>query len=404
MNLFISRYLKWPELLLILFYNIAVIKNIFPRILSFDTTIALISMSVFGFFVFHYKSLKSIIISTKIYFLILWFILILLVSIFHTPDLGVALDKYMRFIVLTIVPFFIVLFFLKDIKSIFYCYTVFIIINLLFAIIAIYLNYNTILSGELFRLAIFKGSPIGFATQMGISFFLALSLMKFKDKKQIALKIAVLFALLIGLLLSNSKGPLLSLVLCMIVYILLIYDKPIPKKITIFLLFCLTVLGVFMILPESVTFRYTSIFHSEDILSVSSLHTRIFLQKKAMEFFLQHPIVGIGLGGFESIFGKGMYPHNIFLELLAETGILGILPFLFLLIIIFKKGIELVKFPLDDDQKSLARGTFIALLYLILAKQVSGNLNELRLFFFFAGILILIFHFRTETTVIENHS
>jgi len=53
----------------------------------------------------------------------------------------------------------------------------------------------------------------------------------------------------------------------------------------------------------------------------------------AMRAFIENPIIGVGAGGwpiFHGIGEKGIHPHNIFLEIISETGIIGL--FLFLLV------------------------------------------------------------------------
>ena len=43
----------------------------------------------------------------------------------------------------------------------------------------------------------------------------------------------------------------------------------------------------------------------------------------AWTMFAQHPLAGAGLGSFEHSYG-GLYPHNLFLEVLSETGVIGL--------------------------------------------------------------------------------
>lgn len=59
---------------------------------------------------------------------------------------------------------------------------------------------------------------------------------------------------------------------------------------------------------------------------------RMIRYLEALAIFSDHPILGSGLGGYESITGEG-WPHNFFLELLCETGVVGTL--IFILILLF---------------------------------------------------------------------
>lgn len=60
----------------------------------------------------------------------------------------------------------------------------------------------------------------------------------------------------------------------------------------------------------------------------------------AINDFFSSPIWGNGIGSFDSY--KGTYPHNIFLQLMVEGGLLFLVPFL----IVFFKGIKVI-FTLD---------------------------------------------------------
>lgn len=61
-------------------------------------------------------------------------------------------------------------------------------------------------------------------------------------------------------------------------------------------------------------------------------YTRERIYDLAYEIFLQYPIAGAGLGGYHFITGY-TYPHNFFLELLCETGLIGFAISLLILII-----------------------------------------------------------------------
>lgn len=56
----------------------------------------------------------------------------------------------------------------------------------------------------------------------------------------------------------------------------------------------------------------------------SSDSGRLFLYSEAIDIFMNSPLTGAGIGGFYSITGDA-WPHNLFLELLCECGIIGTL-------------------------------------------------------------------------------
>lgn len=58
---------------------------------------------------------------------------------------------------------------------------------------------------------------------------------------------------------------------------------------------------------------------------------RQLLTLQALNIFQNNPLTGAGIGGFQAITGEG-WPHNFFLELLCETGLLGTLVLLIITI------------------------------------------------------------------------
>lgn len=97
---------------------------------------------------------------------------------------------------------------------------------------------------------------------------------------------------------------------------------------------------------------------------------RMIRYLEALAIFYDHPIIGCGLGGYESITGDG-WPHNFFLELLCETGIIGSLVFLSLLIV------PLIKNKLDYYHvTSSGMFFFLILLGIFVRILVSADFRE----------------------------
>lgn len=84
-----------------------------------------------------------------------------------------------------------------------------------------------------------------------------------------------------------------------------------------------------------------------------SLSLRELLQHAAVSMTLAHPLLGVGLGNFlvvlpqylsgQLLFGFLQPVHNIFLLILAETGVTGLLLFLFMLFMAFWHGLLAAK-------------------------------------------------------------
>ena len=91
---------------------------------------------------------------------------------------------------------------------------------------------------------------------------------------------------------------------------------------------------------------------------------------EAVAIFMQEPLMGAGLGGFHAITGS-VYPHNMFFELLCETGLIGIIASLLLLTV-----------PLISKKQGLLHITksnqffFLIVLAIFVRVMVSSDLTE----------------------------
>jgi O-antigen ligase len=90
--------------------------------------------------------------------------------------------------------------------------------------------------------------------------------------------------------------------------------------------------------------------------------------------------MGTAYGGYNLATGFG-YPHNIFLEVLTETGFVGFIPFLLFLI-------NLIRVIPKVFKRGWQYETAVYLfLFFFLNAQLSGNFPGNVFFFLFAGII-----------------
>ncbi len=189
-----------------------------------------------------------------------------------------------------------------------------------FGIIQIYFVIQAYLSGDAFRrMTIFGLNPIWLARDLGISILAALSI--FKNR---ILRFSSITILTIGIILTRSRGPLIALVIILFIvysYKLLIskkYKQLAPSLIVISLLVIFLIVGVGM--------ADYFIRGGASFLEEGNVSSRIGLYQAAWSDFLESPILGKGMGSY---FHHGhSYPHNIILELLAETGLIGFVLFI----------------------------------------------------------------------------
>lgn len=143
-------------------------------------------------------------------------------------------------------------------------------------------------------------------------------------KKIVAFSIIVIMT--ISLALTYSRGCYLGLIASVGVFLLLINLKFI-------ILFLAGILAVPFVLPSSIINRFTSIGNTGD----SSTSYRISIWKGAIDMIKDYWYRPIGQGtvAFNSIYpfysysGVGAeHTHNLFLQIIIETGILGVISFI----------------------------------------------------------------------------
>jgi O-antigen ligase len=124
---------------------------------------------------------------------------------------------------------------------------------------------------------------------------------------------------------TGSRGPVLGLVLGLVVLLVLtLRDQESRRRL----------LGLVLATPAAV-FLVTRLVPAVDLKrslgfllfgssSDRSSNGRYQLWHQAYAIFHAHPLLGIGTGGFPSIVPTDLYPHDLFLEVGAELGIVGV--------------------------------------------------------------------------------
>ncbi len=130
------------------------------------------------------------------------------------------------------------------------------------------------------------------------------------------------------------------------------------------------------------------------IKSDQSILLRLEYYKSAFQCFLDNPVLGVGFGGWPYYHGLGQvhwHPHNIFLEVFAELGIVGGLLLVALFGSILYK-IKTLNLKLAPQLRLLAYIT----LFCFCNTLKSGDLNDNLVFFAVLGILAGITRFNAN--------
>lgn len=202
--------------------------------------------------------------------------------------------------------------------------------------------------------------------------------------------VLLLFLFFWGVLHGGSRqGFILFLTMPLLTYFAFNISKHSSQRLYFSLMLLLIFLGIFLFfyhyaedLFETSIFR--RILEDPDYYGFSTTRARLWLFSWLL--IKEEPLKGIGFGGFGKAggqdFGYLEYPHNLFLEVWLELGLVGLL-ILFVWIVLFcKQGSKV----LLERKDSLFIPTLLVAFVWFLSLQVSGSWVESRFSAAFVGI------------------
>lgn len=175
------------------------------------------------------------------------------------------------------------------------------------------------------------------------------------------------------------------------------------------LLFKIFLLIVFLFFGFQLSIRYIGynsldrlIFPGED--DYTAIYTRQYFGIQSLNMFLSSPMTGVGLGNYydnlpssdkisQSIFQwqnnlkiiSFNHPHNIFFATIAETGIMGLVTFVSLIIYFFISDCYMIKSQVSKLYKSFILSFWCLFIYSLL--NPSNTFSYLSQFWFLRGII-----------------
>ena len=380
--LVIYYLLKYPEVSFALFISAYVLKGGI-NIGYFNLTAILLIITILGFLfpVLKGKKFEYHIKAPDLWFFL--FMIILIAGILWSPDYIIGIKKSWRVFVLTFTSYFIARMFLNQITQIKrFLYTILISASLI-GIILMIRSYLINFRGG--RLQFFEANPIPEASLLGIGILIAtISIIEnsFKNRWIKWLIIGIIPVLFYGILLTGSRGPLVSTIIAIIFYLLVKFRER-PKFISIFSLSVVISFLVIVninILPEGILNRFNPLTWIES----ESYIIRISSYKLTWEIILKNPLIGAGTGAI-------YIAENIFFEILSNVGIIGLMLFIMFLYSAGKKGCQyLIKiYPYQDvSERGIGLMVLIVTVALFVDKQVSYELAADKDLFTFLGIII----------------
>lgn len=150
------------------------------------------------------------------------------------------------------------------------------------------------------------------------------------QKQNNRLLIGLAAFLLLGILLTGSRGGVISTAIAGITYFFLaVKDRRVRRKVMLLTLVAVVaIIIIFLFLPESLVgsrFTWKHLFGFDEY--ESGAHNRWTIWKHALPLSLNAPLLGYGCGGFfyaiATVYRKTA-SHNLYILLLIEGGIVGL--------------------------------------------------------------------------------
>ncbi|MDC7228000.1 MAG: O-antigen ligase family protein [Spirochaetales bacterium] len=227
---------------------------------------------------------------------------------------------------------------------------------------------------------------------LAVSLCVAVS-MYYMKKDRLSLLSSIVF--FIALFMTGKRAQSILMVLSIIIVLFLFNKRKLTLKFLIQFLFYsgLFMIGIYLVslfIPSilNVINRFQETSDGGDITL-----GRLYFYALALEQFSNSPILGIGWGGFFRMTGHDV--HNVYIQLLTETGIVGFSFFLFLLLYSFKKGKNILRKNIKnenvsaDEKIDLVFANIIQVFFLLYCLTGNPLYDEQVLFVYFLSLFII---------------
>ena len=228
------------------------------------------------------------------------------------------------------------------------------------------------------RLAVLAGGPNVFGRLMALLYVAAIDRVV-RSKRILGWSILVVMAVML-VVLSGSRGAMISVAVATVFFFCV--HRASFGKFFLIAVVCMSVGGaVFLLTPLG-----NAISKVVEVRIGALLVDRVYVSGRdhicadAIDLIKDHPLAGVGLGGFMPVTGW-VYPHNIILELTSEGGLVAL-------------GLFIATFvafgcTMWRDRKRIHFTSLTALVMIFVASQSSGDLYDSRALFVLPLFIIL---------------
>lgn len=212
------------------------------------------------------------------------------------------------------------------------------------------------------------------------------------------------------LLRTYSRGAWIGSVISIILMFYYLIKNSSSKIKLLYLSVAICLLAVYLFLPRSIIFNVKDAIRvkfkfnqtiNERMKTIPQTATgsnfeRIRWWEEALRIVKDYPLTGCGLNTYsvvarkyKSFEGGGIYPHNSYLQMAAETGLLGLFAFLWVLFIFFRTGLQYF----NQSRDALALGLLTGILAFLVHAIFDTHLYSLQLvvlFWYMTGLTIAV--------------
>ena len=399
--------IKYPVVSLVLLLAAGTVKGLLInryRVVGFFDPIVLSVVWVFLMMMYVYvknpRPLKDIISIPFGLYVLLAAILLLGLSYTSAPNYGFA--KTWRFATIGFIGFFAPIVLVDNLKDIKVVLLIMLTVCIMVSVFTIVAPRAFIITGGGWERAGFmEMGALGAAIRIAIGALIAFCFAIMPRSSPILriLSIVLMPVLLIGIVVTGSRGPLVGLAIS-ILFALVIYRRYLLRAWPpiVFIAVIAATSFVFVNLAREKTVRFTQLFRGTHEVGLV-LRSRTVRWAWTLEHADENPVFGNGTGAWAYDNGYGdtrEYPHNIILESLYEQGLVGAVVLSLFIFLIFKRWRQASKLisleEVDTETFQIIHVAGLLFLLTFLEAMKTGDISDNRLMFFSAGLTLAAFN------------
>lgn len=237
--------------------------------------------------------------------------------------------------------------------------------------------------------------------------------------------IVLLFLQSVCLILTFSRAGWLAFLAMLILFAFFVYRIIVFKYLFLYwkYILLLFLVQLFLMFTFSSSMDFAVKLISENVIDAVTPGTGKFWSTKlrleayssAINAFQLHPMLGVGFFNFHFYGGYKFYPeifgttdyyynsssaNNIILTILAETGLIGFLFFIYIWAIIIRKFLR-TNVLLEERDKILLKAFFISLICILIMFLFTSNLTLVFMWFYF-GLIVAFFEVKSNITASQS--